>query len=124
VNAFFGWLVGTWAGVRREAATGEERPMVVIVKSVLGGTGILEEIEVDLGHDRKYHGLCLSVEEEDGWLMRYFNSARRPPALLRFEDGAWVSEHSRLVYERVGEDGWRRSQYRDGLLFEDELKRS
>jgi len=73
----FDWTLGTWEGVRRDAATGMEEPLRVVVEEILGGTGLLRRIEVD-GAQGPYRGLTVQVYDpaSDRWRWSYTSEGR------------------------------------------------
>jgi membrane-bound inhibitor of C-type lysozyme len=73
----FDWTVGRWEGVRRDAATGMEEPLRVVVEPILGGTGLLRRIEVD-GAQGIYRGLTVQVYDpaSDRWRWSYTSEGR------------------------------------------------
>lgn len=138
----FGWLVGDWRGVRRDAADGSAAPMLLRVQPVLGGAGQLEELQVT--HARgTYRGLHVRLRERETgrWVSEYANAVRGEFTRLEGELGAndassWRSvepartRESWLQYERPAPDRWIRTQRvsEDGgetwtVLFTDELER-
>lgn len=134
-----GWTIGHWHGTRRDAADGSEAAMQVVVEPLGDGGGQFERVEVASG-ERPYVGFSVRRRLPSGrWLMLYGNVSR--PSLARYEGdllGAVLTMHSvtpgrtregRLVLERLGDDGWRRTQSvsTDGgrtwsVLFVDELQ--
>jgi hypothetical protein len=139
----FDWTVGEWTGVRRDGADGSEAPMTMRVAPILGGAGLIRELEVRHGGG-VYRGLSVvAFEREAGrWVEQYVNDVHGRFVRLEgeLEDGGarsvWRSvaperrRESRLVSERLGPDRWRRTQSvsEDGgatwrVLWSDELER-
>jgi hypothetical protein len=137
----FDACVGSWRGTRTEGGGSGVAAMTVHVRPLLGGAGLLEELEV-LGEE-PYHGLhvVLFDRERGEWVRHYANAARGRFATLEREAGpdgalAWRNatpgrtRESRLIDEHPGPGRWRRTQMvsEDGgstwrVLFVDELER-
>ncbi len=137
------WTIGRWEGVRRDAASGRETPMMMLVRPILGRTGQTRELEIGSGDD-VYRGFAVQVwdAERSVWIRRYTNTGRGWFSLLEgvVESGERSTfrgaspgrkRESRLTSERSGRDGWRRTMavsedggrtWRD--LWADELTRS
>lgn len=141
VSGPFVWTAGEWRGTRTDAERGEAAPIVVRVRPVLGGAGRIEELEVV--HSRGvYRGVQLLLHEAEAerWVNHYANVDGRLVPLegrAQGESFVWQSvapartRESRLVYERPGNQHWRRRQEvsQDGgaswqVLFVDELERA
>jgi hypothetical protein len=139
----FAWTVGDWSGVRREGGEGDGEPLTLRVRAVLGGAGLLEELEVV--HDGgTYRGLSVLtyLTDEERWVRQYVNDVRGRFVRLDGElDGearsTWSStdpartRESRLVSELANDGVWLRTQQvsTDGgatwrVLFRDELWRA
>ena len=137
-----GWTIGHWEGTRTELSTGSRDPVSSDVRSVLGGVGEEEELVVGAG-PKPYRGVYLQVFDPklQKSVLMYVNNTRREFARLEgtasSDRGEWDSttsrppRRSRLVYERTGENTWRRTQKiseDDGAtwktLFVDELRRT
>jgi hypothetical protein len=134
------WLVGEWRGDRFEPSTGDRAPVVSVVRSILGGAGEEESLEIKTSKGT-YHGLYVQVTESGGKsVIMYVNANRRSFARLegtaRADGGEWVNaaaqgpHRSKLVYEHPSPKTWRRTQNvsEDGgktwaILFVDELER-
>ena len=135
------WMTGRWEGTRTETATGHADRLHCEIRTVLGGAGIEESIEVDEGSPH-YHGLYLEVSEpkEGKSVVVYVNARRRNFSRLEgtssADGGEWTSvtavppHGSRFRIERTGRDSWRRTQLvsEDGgktwnTLFVDEAHR-
>jgi hypothetical protein len=137
------WTVGQWTGVRRDGADGSEAPMTMRVAAILGGGGLIRELEVRHGSG-VYRGLSVVAFEREAarWVEQYVNDVHGRFVRLEGElgDGGARSvwrvvaperrRESRLVSERLGADRWRRTQSvsEDGgttwrVLWIDELER-
>lgn len=136
------WTLGAWEGVRRDGADGTEAPMTCRVEAILGGAGFAEHLEVR--HDKGvYRGYAVAALDRDAgrWVRQYVNDVKG--RFVRQEgspDGdriTWRSvsperkQESRMVSERIGAEGWRRTQsYSDDggktwkVRFVDELRRT
>ena len=117
----FDWTLGTWAGVRIDVASGRRAPMTMRVEPILGGAGQIRHIEVEPGDDA-YYGFAVQVldAERSLWIRQYTNAGRGTFSLLEGEvkderTSVWRgaspgrSRESRLLSERLGQDGWRRT---------------
>jgi len=115
------WTIGRWEGERIEAGTGIREPIATEVASVLAGAG--EEERIEVGRMGKlYRGLYLQVFDPalKKSVLIYVNAARREFARLEGTAGpdraVWLSttarapRGSRLTYERIDTDRWRRTQ--------------
>lgn len=136
------WTIGRWEGERIEGGTGDREPLRTEVSAVLGGAGDEERLEV--GRPGKlYRGLYLQVFDPalKKSVLMYVNASRREFARLEGDAGpdraVWLSttarppRGSRLTYERIGPDRWRRTQevsHDSGVhwtvLFVDEMRRA
>jgi len=136
------WTVGRWEGERVEAATGIRDPISTRVESVLAGAG--EEERIEVGRPGKlYRGLYLQVFDPGlkKSVLMYVNATRREFARLEGTAGPdradWLSttarapRGSRLTYERIGTDRWRRTKEISTdsgahwtVLFVDEMRRA
>jgi hypothetical protein len=138
----FDWLLGHWTGIRVDEASGSREALTMDVRSILGGTGQLEELEVV--HDQgTYRGLHLRLHEaeRDLWVSYYANDARGRCVPLELQlvlgkQSVWHSaagdrtRESKLTYELLEAERCRRTQEvsEDGgrtwhLIFVDELRR-
>jgi hypothetical protein len=136
------WTIGRWEGERIESGSGDRAPLETEVTAVLGGAGEEERLEVG-EPGNLYRGLYLQVfDPEIGKsVLMYVNATRRSFARMEgtaaSDRGEWLSttarapKGSRLVYERIGLDRWRRTQLvsQDSgahwtVLFVDEMRRS
>jgi len=136
------WTIGRWEGERVEAGTGDRARLATEVAPVLGGAGVEERLEIR-GAGTPYRGLYLEVFDPAirKSVLMYVNASRREFARLEGTAGAdraeWLSttarppRGSRLTYERVDSDRWRRTQWvsEDSgmhwtVLFTDEMRRS
>jgi hypothetical protein len=136
------WTIGSWEGERIESGSGDRARIETEVTAVLGGAGEEERLEVG-GSGNLYRGLYLQVFDPGigRSVLMYVNAKRR--SFARMEGtagpnrGEWLSttgrepKGSRLTYERIGTDRWRRTQLasRDSgvhwtVLFVDEMRRS
>ena len=98
------WYVGTWEGTRTSLEDGEASPMRAEVRSVLGGQGILRELEVVHGGGT-YRGVSLDVAEVDSgvWKRTYVNEPRGRFVVL-IGDGSPVA--GAVVWRsEIGESG-------------------
>jgi beta-lactamase class D len=59
------WTLGSWSGIRRDGSDGSEGPIQVRVRSILGGAGVSEELEVTHGGDRPAHSAGDQNEPKD-----------------------------------------------------------
>jgi hypothetical protein len=112
--------LGTWRGVRRDAADGSEGAMTMRVAPILGGAGQTREMEIAHAGGL-YRGFAVQVYDPEGrcWLRRYVNDVRRRFSELEGEvDGErseWRSvspgrtRESRLASERPAPDRWVRT---------------
>ena len=138
------WLFGTWSGTRTSADDGDVAPLTVRIAPILGGAGVLRELEVDLG-EHSYRGLSLDVFETatGQWERTYVNEPNgrfvrlsgegRPFAgtsVWRSKPGA-SGKASEVRTERTEPDGWRTTVLRtkDGgatwtPVFTDEVQRA
>jgi hypothetical protein len=136
------WTIGRWEGERVEAGSGDRSPLETEVTAVLGGAGEEERLEVG-APGSLYRGLYLQVFDPGigKSVLMYVNATRRSFARMEgtaaSDRGDWLSttarapRGSRLVYERIGPDRWRRTQLvsQDSgahwtVLFIDEMRRS
>lgn len=139
------WTVGDWRGVRVDGADGTEAPITVSVRSILGGAGLEEDLEVR-APSGGYRGFSVQVMEKDRpgrWVRMYVNATRRDFVRIEGEvdsDGArgvWRSttpgrtSESQMVSVRAGARGWTRTMLvsDDGgktwrVLWEDRLHRA
>ena len=114
------WTVGAWEGVRRDAADGDEAPMVMRVAEIMDGAGQTREMEIV--HDGGvYRGFCVQVYDPSlgCWVRQYVNDVRRRYARLEGtvegERSVWRgasaerTRESRVVSERTAPDTWRRT---------------
>jgi hypothetical protein len=135
------WTVGRWEGERIESASSARAPLRTEVEAVLGGAG--EEERIEVGEPGKlYRGLYLQVFDPSlkKSVLIYVNATRREFARLegmaQDGQGEWVSttarapRGSRLTYERLDPNRWRRTQWvsEDSgshwtVLFVDEMHR-
>ncbi|MEM7051642.1 MAG: hypothetical protein AAF604_18380 [Acidobacteriota bacterium] len=142
-TAPFDWTLGTWEGVRRDAADGSEEAMTLRVEPILGGAGQQRHLEVRLD-DRVYRGYSVQLFDHrlGKWVRQYANQVRGRFTRLEGEieaDGRSVwrgaarerTRESRLTSERLGTDRWRRTMAvsdDDGKswrgLWTDELRRA
>lgn len=143
-QAAFDWTVGAWTGARQDAAHGSEAPMTMRVEAILGGAGLVRELEVRHAGG-VYRGFSVQAFERAAgrWVEQYLNDVHGRFVRLEgeLEDGGarsvWRSvaperrRESRLVSERLGADRWRRTQSvsEDGgatwrVLWIDELERT
>lgn len=142
VSGALDWTIGRWHGVRRDGADDTEAPMTLRAEPILGGAGVVFHLEVRQG-ETPYRGFSVQVPSADGdrWLRRYTSAGRGAFAALEGRvqagRGVWTStapqgpRRSRLVSERLGDAGWRRTMSisEDGgetwrVLWIDELERS
>jgi len=136
------WTVGRWEGTRTEAATGKAAALHATIRSVIGGGGEEEDLEVEEGTPH-YRGLYLQVSDPKSGasVITYVNARRRSFSRLEGKateaGGEWTSvtavppHGSRLRIERIGPDAWKRTQLvsEDGgkswtVLFVDDLHRA
>lgn len=136
------WTLGTWRGTRVAADGSAAEPMTLRVERLASGAGQVECLRVE-GASGPYVGFAIRSRDPDTgrWTMVYANSAQhrfaRLEADLSAAAGTWTSvtaepgRDSRLVFERVGEDHWRRTQLVSTdagrtwqVLFTDELERT
>ncbi len=130
------WMLGRWEGVRRHGEDGSEAPLRLEARSILGGAGQAIELEI-VGESGTYRGIWVQIydPEKHRWLCRYGNNTRRSWASLEGDGSVYRSvspgrsRESRLESERIGDNGWRRTQSvsEDGgttwrVLFVDELE--
>ncbi len=145
----YSWTLGHWHGVRRSGADGRATPMTVLVEPLGDGSGQVECLRVESA-GAPYVGFTIRRRDAAGaWRMVYVNSTDHTFARLDASPSAsasppaaaasattWNSvsparlRESRLVSERIGERGWRKTQQfsNDGgatweVLFTDELER-
>ena len=136
----FDWTLGVWRGVRHDGAGGPRNPMTMIVEPVLGGSGQLRKIQIEVGGGT-YRGFAVQVRspDDDCWTRQYTNEGRGTFSQLQSErtmEGiVWRSvspnrtRESKLVSERLNETSWLRTMYvsdDDGaswrVLWVDELR--
>jgi hypothetical protein len=136
-----GWTVGTWRGTRRAADGSSAEPMKLRVEPLPSGAGQIECLRVE-GASGPYVGFAVRMPDPDTgrWTMVYANSAQRAFARLVADRAealdSWTSttaapgHGSRLTFERIDDDHWRRTQQvsEDAgrtwtVLFTDELER-
>jgi hypothetical protein len=136
------WTIGRWEGERVETATGIREPLRTEVVAVLGGAGEEERLEVG-APGKLYRGLYLQVFDPEirKSVLMYVNATRRHFARLEGmagpDRGEWTSttarapNGSRLTYERIGSDRWRRTQMVSNdsgihwtVLFVDDMQRA
>ena len=117
------WIVGKWEGTRVEPSTGDRAPLISNITGVLDGVGQEEQIEIRRTGKNPYRGLYLQVFDPklQKSVLMYVNATRREFA--RLEGTATVSRaewqgtniqgahRSKLVYERLDANSWRRTQY-------------
>ena len=145
----FDWTVGTWEGVRRDAADGTEAKMTMRVEPLIGGGGQLHTLEIVGGDGLSYRGTAVQcVDPNSGrWVWQYTSSPLRPfarylgPEARADEIPAHRSEwysispqrtrDSRLLSELLPDGRWRRTMSisTDGVetwrnLWIDELRRT
>jgi len=137
------WTLGEWQGVRRDGADGSEGRMTVRVEPILGGAGLIEQLEVT-HDDGVYRGFAVQVFDPElgRWVRQYVNATRGHFVRIEgeVEDGGarstWRSvaperpRESRLVSEWVEPDLWRRTMHVSEdqgqtwrVLWTDELER-
>jgi len=136
------WTLGAWSGVRAGGDDDEAGPITMTVRPILAGAGQTYEIEVP--HEAGvYRGFGVQVHDPAAgrWHRRYVNATRRTFSILEGEAGpgraTWRgadparTRASRVLSERVGDDGWRRTMSisEDGgetwrVLWTDELRRT
>src|SRR5262249_23969817 len=119
-NSLLDWSLGKWVGTRRDAATDQAVKLQLRVEPVLGGLGQIVHLEAE-HKEGPYLGFTVRMptDKPGKWSMTDWNAKRTNPAQLNGEveatRGVWHSasaeqaRHSRLLSERVGEDGWRRT---------------
>jgi len=124
----FDWTIGTWRGVRRDAADGGEQPMTMRVEALVAGAGQMRTLAVGDG-EATYRGTSVVILDRahGRWTWQYSNSPERafarylgPHAGLRGERmprSEWRSvspgrsREARLVSEHLPDGSWRRSMY-------------
>lgn len=114
------WHLGTWSGTRTSAGDGDVAPLTVRISPILGGAGVLRELEVDLG-DHSYRGLSIDVFETatGNWERTYVNepngrfvrlsgvgSPLAGTSVWRSNPGT-SGTASEVRTERTEPDGWR-----------------
>ena len=69
------WTLGSWEGVRRDGASGDEEPMTLEVRSILGGVGTLHELRIGQPSE-PYLGFSVQVpaREVGLWVRQYTNA--------------------------------------------------
>lgn len=113
------WTLGQWEGTRENGANGSQEPMTMRVESILGGAGQARHLEVR-GTGGIYRGFSVQIydADRDVWARQYVNNARGTFSSLQGKvesetRSVWASEsprrRSRLISERLGQDGWRRT---------------
>jgi len=136
------WGLGDWIGVRTDGKTGNTFPMTITVRPILGNSGFAEEMEVRHG-SKTYHAFAVySFDTKRGtWVMKYVNDVGgqfvEMQGEINGEDSIWRSidpkrtREAKLVFERTGTSGWRRTQFasEDGgetwfVVFKDDLNRA
>ena len=114
------FTLGSWHGVRRDAADGSAAPLTVRVESILGGAGFTESLEVrDAGG--VYRGFATRVFDPGPgrWVQMYVNAPRRVFVRLEAEavEGGleWHTtaddgpRRTRVLWEHPAPDRWRRT---------------
>ena len=116
------WTLGDWKGHRTDSKSGTAFPITIQVHSVLGGSGITEEMEVVHGSD-VYRAFTITAFEKDRklWMMHYLNQPTGESipmeGTIESKSSTWMSinpnraRESKLVYEHFGKAGWKRTQY-------------
>ena len=121
----FDWTIGTWRGVRRDAADGSEAPMTLRVERLATGIGQLRVLAVTPAGGATYRGAAVVLFDADAgrWVWQYTNAPERafaryvgpPGARGELARSEWRSvspgrtRESRLVSERLPDGRWRRS---------------
>lgn len=119
VSGALDWTLGDWEGVRIDAADRSEAPMEMTVRAILGGAAQTREMRIVTGSGF-YRGFQVQVRHADTgrWTRQYVNDVRRTFAKLESVDATgnvWRSttpgrsRESRIVCERLEDDGWRRT---------------
>lgn len=119
-NSQFEWMLGNWEGVRRSSQDGKEAPMKVRVERILGGVGLVQQIEVKVDETNTYRGHAVQAfdAELNRHVRQYVNASRgrfvRLEADVMADRVVWQSSSpkrkSQLVSERTSSDRWRRIQ--------------
>ncbi len=117
----FAWVVGDWEGYRIDGESGSRSPLSSKIIFILGGAAVCEDLTVG-GGAAPYRGFYVQGPgpNQGQWQMHYISEGRKSAlykGAVTDSSAEWFStkisatRKSRLYYERLANDHWRRTMF-------------